>query len=149
MARFDNKWKEFEETGLDYIDQITGVMKDLDIVGNNSLFQYLNTAITLRGKKRLLTKLTRSEFDQNLLIQEQEAIKELGDKDNFVIDIETYGKMLIKPKMIEKVIEEFIINISSKQKWKRWRMVRYIIPFLTIIALIMFLFDYVFKLAVI
>lgn len=149
LARFDNKWKEFEETGLDYIDQITGVMKDLDIVGNNSLFQYLNTATTLRGKKRLLTKLTRSEFDQNLLIQEQEAIKELGDKGNFVIDIETYGKMLIKPKMIEKVIEEFIINISVKQKWKRWRMVRYIIPFLTIIALIIFLFDYVFKLAVI
>ena len=89
LARFDNKWKEFEETGLDYIDQITGVMKDLDIVGNNSLFQYLNTAITLRGKKRLLTKLTRSEFDHNLLIQEQEAIKELGDKDDFVIDIET------------------------------------------------------------
>lgn len=149
LARFDNKWKEFEETGLDYIDQITGVMKDLDIVGNNSLFQYLNTAITLRGKKRLLTKLTRSEFDHNLLIQEQEAIKELGDKDDFVIDIETYGKMLIKPKMIEKVIEEFIINISAKQKWKRWRMVRYIIPFLTIIALIIFLFDYIFKLAVI
>ena len=149
LARFDNKWKEFTETGLDYIDQITGVMKDLDIVGNNSLFQYLNTAITLRGKKRLLTKLTRSEFDHSLLLQEQAAIKELGDKVDFVINIETYGKMLVKPKVIEKVVEEFIMNIRIKQKWKRWKIVRYIIPLLTITALTMFLFDYIFKLAVI
>ncbi|MFQ8705118.1 MAG: MutS family DNA mismatch repair protein [Thomasclavelia sp.] len=149
LARFDNKWKEFEETGLDYIEQITGVMKDLDIVGNNSLFQYLNTANTLRGKKRLLSKLTRNEFDHDLLIQEQIAVKELGERNDFVINIETYGKMLLKPKMIEKVIEEFIVNIYTKQRWKKWKLVRYIIPILTIIALIMFLFDYIFKLAVI
>lgn len=149
LARFDNKWNKFEETGLDYINEVTGVMKDLDIVGNNSLFQYLNTAITLRGKKRLLTKLTRSEFDHDLLIQEQIAVKELGKKSDFVINIETYGKMLYKPKMIEKVIEEFIININDKKIWKKWKWVRYIIPVLTIIALIMFLFDYIFKLALI
>lgn len=149
LARYDNKWKEFEETGLDYIDQMTGVMKDLDIVGNNSLFQYLNTAITLRGKKKLLFKLTRSEFDYDLLIQEQAAVKELGDKNDFVINIETYGKMLLKPKMIEKIIEEFIVNISTKQKWMKWKLVRYIIPVLTIIALIMFLFNYMFKLSII
>ena len=75
IARFGDKWKDFDEDGTDYLETITGVMKDLDIVGNNSLFQYLNTAVTLRGKKKLLDKLSRTAFDKSLIIQEQEAIK--------------------------------------------------------------------------
>lgn len=149
IARFGDKWKDFDEDGTDYLETITGVMKDLDIVGNNSLFKYLNTAVTLRGKKRLLDKLSRTEFDKGLIIQEQEAIKELGNKDDFVIDFETYGKMLIKPKVVEKVIEEFIAGINDGDKVKSWNVVRFIIPILTFIILIMFLFEIGFKLAVI
>lgn len=149
IARYGDKWKDFTETGEDYLDGVTGVMKDLDIVGKNSLFQYLNIAVTLRGKKRLLDKLTRTKFDCDLIVQEQEAVEELGNKDKFVIDFETYGKILLKPKIIEKVVEEFIVNIKENQKIKSWKAVRFIIPVLTIIALIMFLFEIAFKLAVI
>lgn len=149
IARYGDKWKDFTETGVDYLESVTGVMKDLDIVGKNSLFQYLNIAVTLRGKKRLLDKLTRTKFDGDLIVQEQEAVKELGNKDKFVIDFETYGKILLKPKTVEKVIEEFIVNIKNNQKVKSWKAARYIIPVLTIIALIMFLFEIVFKFAVI
>ena len=51
---FGDKWKDFDEDGTDYLETITGVMKDLDIVGNNSLFKYLNTAVTLRGKEKII-----------------------------------------------------------------------------------------------
>ena len=44
LDRYNNDWKAFDETGLDYVDNVTGVMKDLDLVGKNSLFQYLNVA---------------------------------------------------------------------------------------------------------
>ncbi|HRM90325.1 MAG TPA: hypothetical protein PLK68_07670, partial [Thomasclavelia ramosa] len=40
LDRYNNDWKAFDETGLDYVDNVTGVMKDLDLVGKNSLFQY-------------------------------------------------------------------------------------------------------------
>ena len=84
LARFEDKWHSFKENGADYVDKISGLMKDLDIVGNNSLFQYLNTASTRSGKIRLLHKLTRRDYDINTLIEEQEAVKELGDNDDFV-----------------------------------------------------------------
>ena len=36
-------------------------------------------------------------------------------KDDFVIDIETYGKMIKKPKFVEKTDEEFINGIKDYQ----------------------------------
>ena len=36
LDRYNNDWKAFDETGLDYVDNVTGVMKDLDLVGKNS-----------------------------------------------------------------------------------------------------------------
>lgn len=144
LARFDQGWKEFLETGLDYVEKVTGVMKDLDLVGQNSLFQYLNTAATLRGKKRLLAKLTRKTFNQQLITQEQAAIKELSQQEDLVIKIETYGQML---KTNETVIENFVAKM--KFEYKSWRIFKYLIPMMTITVLIMFLFDLAFKFAVI
>ena len=45
LDRYNNDWKAFDETGLDYVDNVTGVMKDLDLVGKNSLFQYFNVQV--------------------------------------------------------------------------------------------------------
>ena len=56
-----------------------------------------------------MDKLSRTEFDKGLIIQEQEAIKELGNKDDFVIDFETCGKMLIKPKVVEKLLRNLLL----------------------------------------
>ncbi|MFQ7172076.1 MAG: hypothetical protein ACLRQF_08315 [Thomasclavelia ramosa] len=107
-------------------------------VGNNSLFQYLNTASTRSGKIRLLHKLTRRDYDINTLIEEQEAVKELGDNDDFVIDIETYGKMIKKPKFVEKTVEEFINGIKDYQISYDLKLLLIIIPILTIIMFLMF-----------
>ena len=149
LARFEDKWHSFKENGSDYVDKISGLMKDLDIVGNNSLFQYLNTASTRSGKIRLLHKLTRRDYDINTLIEEQEAVKELGDNDDFVIDIETYGKMIKKPKFVEKTVEEFINGIKDYQISYDLKLLLIIIPILTIIMFLMFTFNIMFKVAVI
>ena len=149
LARFEDKWHSFKENGADYVNKISGLMKDLDIVGNNSLFQYLNTASTRSGKIRLLHKLTRRDYDINTLIEEQEAVKELGDNDDFVIDIETYGKMIKKPKFVEKTVEEFINGIKDYQISYDLKLLLIIIPILTIIMFLMFTFNIMFKVAVI
>ena len=149
LARFEDKWHSFKENGADYVDKISGLMKDLDIVGNNSLFQYLNTASTRSGKIRLLHKLTRRDYDIKALIEEQEAVKELGNNDDFVIDIETYGKMIKKPKFVEKTVEEFINGIKDYQISYDLKLLLIIIPILTIIMFLMFTFNIMFKVAVI
>lgn len=149
LQRYSDGWKQFDEMGLDYVDEVSGVMKDLDLVGRNSLFQYLNTASSIRGKKRLIDKLTRSSFEEQLIIQEQEAVEELSHNDQFVLALETYGRMLDKPKVTEVIIEEFVSNLKETKISRSWGMIKYLIPILTIIAVVMFLFDIYFKLAVI
>lgn len=91
LERYSDGWKQFDENGLDYVDNVTGVMKDLDLVGRNSLFQYLNVGNSLRGKKRLIAKLTRTSFDELLIIQEQQAVQELANNNSFVLSLETFG----------------------------------------------------------
>lgn len=149
LDRFEGKWHSFEETGINYVDKISGLMKDLDLVGNNSLFQYLNTASTRRGKVKLLHKLTRRDYDISNLIEEQEAVKELGNNDTFVIDVETYGKMIRKPKFVEKTIEEFVDGITDYQVGYDLKLLLMFIPILTIIMFLMFVFNVSFKISVI
>lgn len=148
LARFANKWNEFEETGIDYVTEITGTMKDLDIVGKNSLFQYLNTAVTLRGKKRLLAKFSRTCFNLDLIVKEQKAIKELSEKEKFVINIETYGKMIEKPKISEQIVEEFIEDINNKQNLSNsYKVMINIVSLLTVVMLFLFCFNIMAKIS--
>lgn len=115
LDRYNNDWKAFDETGLDYVDNVTGVMKDLDLVGKNSLFQYFNVASTIRGKKCLLDKLTRTSFNEKGIIEEQKAVLELSNNNNFVLSLETYGRMLEKPKVNERIIEDFVNNLGKNK----------------------------------
>lgn len=54
LARFNQDWNQFAETGKDLFLVNDGIVKDLDLAGNNSLFQYLNTALTTFGKNAWL-----------------------------------------------------------------------------------------------
>ena len=149
LDRYNNDWKAFDETGLDYVDNVTGVMKDLDLVGKNSLFQYFNVASTIRGKKCLLDKLTRTSFNEKGIIEEQKAVLELSNNNNFVLSLETYGRMLEKPKVNEQIIEDFVNNLGKNKVKRSWGFAKYLIPILTIITIVMFLFEFYFKLSVI
>ena len=149
LDRYNNDWKAFDETGLDYVDNVTGVMKDLDLVGKNSLFQYFNVASTIRGKKCLLDKLTRTSFNEKGIIEEQKAVLELSNNNNFVLSLETYGRMLEKPKVNERIIEDFVNNLGKNKVKRSWGFAKYLIPILTIITIVMFLFEFYFKLSVI
>lgn len=120
LDRYNNDWKAFDETGLDYVDNVTGVMKDLDLVGKNSLFQYFNVASTIRGKKCLLDKLTRTSFNEKGIIEEQKAVLELSNNNNFVLSLETYGRMLEKPKVNERIIEDFVNNLGKNKVKRSW-----------------------------
>ena len=85
--RINGKWKEFSDTGVDYSSEI---LSDLDIVGNNSLFQYLNICNTLDGRDKLIDKLSNNEIKINSLLDNQSAILELSNSVDFVLDFQTF-----------------------------------------------------------
>ena len=58
IKREDGTWKVFEETGEEFEENAEDYLKDLDIIGKNSLFQYISVCKTIGGKRTLFQKLS-------------------------------------------------------------------------------------------
>lgn len=145
IDRYNNSWKEFEETGIEYLTSSHGIAKDLDIVGKQSLFQYISIANTGRGKKQLVKRLTTILYTIPDLQKQQEAVKELSNKQDFVLDLEIYGQMIPRKESLEKGLEEFITIVQLQKKQMSMGIFKYLIPMITITAIILAIFGIAFK----
>lgn len=88
IKRTNGEWKQFNETGEEYLNEENIFLKDLDILGNNSLYQLLNIAKTKGGKRKLVERLSNKK--QENLKEEQSAIEELTNNIDFCIDYQVY-----------------------------------------------------------
>jgi len=88
VNRLNGKWKEFPDTGIDFDQNDKAYLRDLDIIGNCSLFQYLSVCKTLGGRERLFHKLSDVKISAKRLKEHQEAIKELASCISFGIDFQ-------------------------------------------------------------
>ena len=86
IKRENGTWKEFEETGEEFGKEAEDYLKDLDIIGKNSLFQYLSICQTIGGKTTLFQKLSNKNQDENKLYESQKSIAELEKNIEFIID---------------------------------------------------------------
>lgn len=81
IKRLNGKYREFEDKGEDLIEEKHPFSDDLDIFGQNSLFQMINTTRTKGGRKKLGEMLSLKKLPtKDEIIKKQQAIKELGDK---------------------------------------------------------------------
>ena len=88
LDRESGKWREFQDTGVDFLKDSPYYYQDLDLFGNNSLFQYLSICKTLGGRNHLKNKLSNQQLSSSKLLQEQESIQEISQKLSFLIDFE-------------------------------------------------------------
>ena len=79
LKRLDNNWKEFPDRGDDFIDEDHSYSRDLDIFGENSLFQWINTCITYLGRQKLKEALSKPKYNIEEIHKRQDAIKELAN----------------------------------------------------------------------
>lgn len=81
IKRLNGEYRDFEDKGEDLIEEKHPFSDDLDILGQNSLFQMINTTRTKSGRKKLGEMLSLKKLPtKDEIIKKQEAIKELGDK---------------------------------------------------------------------
>mgnify|MGYP004675611737 CR=1 FL=1 len=80
------EWKNFSDTGEEFLDEKNNYLRDLDVLGKNSLFQYLSVCKTLGGKRILSKKLSNPKLSAVQLKEEQLAIKEISQNKKFMID---------------------------------------------------------------
>lgn len=101
-----HKYRKHDE-GKDYKSLNPHLADDFDLFGEGSLFQYLNRCSTLIGKTRFAKSLCQSELDVNIILQRQQAIKELSNNNEFSQNFRTHGMF----------ITESGNEISSVQQW--------------------------------
>lgn len=80
------------ENGVEYIDFKHEYAYDLDIFGNDSLFQNLNRTTTFIGKKTLAHQLL-SQKNHEQIVRNQDAIRELAHDLAWRQDFAAQGKM--------------------------------------------------------
>lgn len=113
--RTDDNWKSFKETGIEFIDINKDLFYDLDIVGNNSLFQLVNVAKSIGGKRNLANEFNKVNLTEKEILNRQATVKELTENFDFNID---FQECLLSYKHIQqndfsKLTKKLNVNKSS------------------------------------
>ncbi|AET69391.1 mismatch repair ATPase (MutS family) [Desulfosporosinus orientis DSM 765] len=78
LQRLAGEWKSFPDKGEDFKNADHPFSEDLDLFGLNSLFQWINTAKTFRGRETLKEWLTAGPSEGEKILSRQEAVRELS-----------------------------------------------------------------------
>lgn len=83
VSRLNGKWRQFKDNGSEFVVDNHEFAIDLDIVGKDSLFQWMNMCETPWGKRELARNLLNQNLNNHEVELRQEAILELSNKLNF------------------------------------------------------------------
>ena len=103
----NGNWKNFSDTGSDFLDDNKMYLSDLDIIGESSLFQYLSICKTLGGRKKLISRLSNFYCNEKELINKQKMIVDLSNNISFCIDFQI---MMMEYEECLKDFDEFFIK---------------------------------------
>lgn len=88
VDRITGKWTTFPDTGKAYFDLDHPYCSDLDIVGEKSLFQFINTTHTWHGRETFAHDLLHPQFSKEVIKGRQEAVKELSEAHGLTDELE-------------------------------------------------------------
>ncbi len=88
IDRVSGEWVNFKDVGSEFIDSDHRYALDLDVVGEKSLFQFLNSTNTWYGRSLFARDLLGVVYSASEIEQRQHAISELADKLDFSNEIE-------------------------------------------------------------
>jgi hypothetical protein len=134
IKRLEGNFYDFKNTGEKYFDETHHCTADLDIFGQNSLFQFLNHTVTPLGERKLADWLKESAGELEIL-NRQEAIKELSKKVDFLQDFEASG---LSFKQNEKETQGFWEWIHKENQFANkifFRIIAYLLPLFLIVFL--------------
>ncbi|MGN1033363.1 MAG: hypothetical protein ACI4PU_07835 [Intestinibacter sp.] len=102
IKRLNGTWYDFKDKGTEYLDENMPYLKDLDIFGEGSLYQYICSANTVYGKKCLVNHLKKTEYNLDEIIKHQQSVKELSHMQDFSNEIETLSYLINENKKSAK-----------------------------------------------
>jgi len=127
------------ETGLNFEENIDDhpFAKDLDILGKNSLFSYLNYGETTLGKDKLKDFLLNLNVKKDEIILRQKSISELSEKTEWNIHFLTLAKTM----EIKGAIKYLPKSTSFFEKETLAKIATIAVPVLSFVALLLSIFT--------
>lgn len=98
LERVEGRWTKFTDDGREYIDAGHRYSTDLDIFGQASVFQWLNTTNTYFGRLAFKETLTTPPHDAKEIRRRQAAVQELADGVDWRQEFQADGKFLQQKK---------------------------------------------------
>ena len=141
LNRKTGAWKDFSDNGKEFLgDSCPPRGKDLDLFGKNSLYQYLCRCHTINGRQILANRLQADAPSRETIIQNQQAVKELSQKEEFCVQLETLGLLMEQSsrKQDGETIESFISLSEDTPPILPvfWKILMWLLPFITLFFLI-------------
>ncbi len=100
---------------------------DLDIFGRASLFQYTNRTNSEQGNK-LFSEWMLNPAPPTIILQRQEAVKELTQDVQWRQQLQSYGKETPVTISMQQKIESWLQQPTQFINEKKWDLLRYILP---------------------
>ena len=94
VMRLKDEWTEFKDKGEEFIDESHSYSYDLDLFGQGSLFQLINTANTSIGRARLAEMFTKPDLNKPAITKKQNAISELAKKRWWRTKLQAEGRVI-------------------------------------------------------
>lgn len=138
IERFGDGWKSFEDNGSQYLDNDDMVAKDMDLLGDNSLYQYICVAGTEDGRKSLAESIKNPSYSIEEIETRQQAIKELASRQEFSMDFETLGVKAGMGKKKKYTADEFVAYCNSDEHIPAiFNVLRFILPAVTVLVFVL------------
>ena len=133
LKRINGQWHDFTDKGDDLAPLTHPYAYDLDVIGERSLFQKINTTHTWYGRKKLANTLLEPDFTEEEIAKRQKAIKELMQDLDFCQKVE--GTTTKRKKTMKN--PENLLSYAKEEgdflKAKIWRKLTIILPWVIII----------------
>lgn len=141
LDRYTDKWRKFHETGNVYKTESDCVSEDIDLLGENSLYQMLSVCHTEKGKKKLAAHLTERFVSETEREKRHDAIMELVENPQFAVDFETAGmEAENKPHPFQPdEFEQFCRDEKAGKLPLYAQIVRFLFPACELLAIVLFL----------
>ena len=127
------------ETGEEFANFNPHLSADFDVFGEGSLFQYLNRCCTKNGKLKFSQGLSKSEFDKKIIIEKQQAIKELSEKNEFVQNFRANGMFVNETGSEFESLKQWLNEPS--EKLTLFKILCFIIPATSLIWICLMIFG--------
>ncbi|BBF43490.1 MutS-related protein, family 1 [Lachnospiraceae bacterium KM106-2] len=134
LERLSGKWTQFPDIGEEFIDRDHPYACDLDVVGNKSLFQLLNTTHTWYGRQLFAKNLLYPDFTASEICKRQQAIVELSKDIKFTNEVEYETGKIGADEHSSKLVDA-LTDKTLFMKNRQLKRVISAVPFLSIAGL--------------